>query len=337
MSTTGDYRDPTTWRLSTGTGIPYKLLEVSGDFEAENASAREKYLMPANRLLDFAAECFPLPYFAFGTIFYPSRRRLPGLSPLVTTKVSWKAHVDGKPIDPFSTDSSAPDGTYGEVAEVDISYEVMPENDQERDPDDPFTFLEISGSASGEFLHGPVRGNALWVPWADESSLSSSSNQSSDLATGVSSKSSSWLHGSDREVREIDVPNTITQPTIEWSCRWPQIPFAWFNGTLLPRLRNKMGKVNDDVWVLFDSPAETVMFLGFTFREQFTWRTGYTGTPPIELELKFLEKNFETPEGVQVTHNHMYRPGYGWRRMEIDGDPLYELTDMDEIFKSSTP
>lgn len=324
---TGDIRDSSTWRLTTGSAIPYKLVERSGVFEAENASAKETYIMKANQLMAFAAECFPLPYYAFGTVYYPSRRRMPGLSPLVTTRITWKAHVGGRPIDPFGADPTAPDGTYEENVQLDIDYQVMPENDQQRDPNNPFTFLEITGSASGEFLHAPVRGVALWVDEPFESSQSSSSPAPEPYPD--------ILHGSENEVTEIDIPNTIVQPTIEWNCKWSQIPFAYFNNTLLPRLRNKMGMINDDVFVLFDAPAETVLFMGFTFREQFTWRSGYTGTPPIELDIKFLEKNFKTSEGVQVTHNHIYRPGVGWRRMTINGEPLYEETDMDELFRST--
>ncbi|GAG43069.1 unnamed protein product, partial [marine sediment metagenome] len=127
---------------------------------------------------------------------------------------------------------------------------------------------------------------------------------------------------------------------------------GFFNSTLVARLRQKLGKVNSTpMTLMFDAPAETVMFIGWTLQEQFTWRSGEAGQPPILLELKFLERNFVAEDGVQVTHNHMFRPtgtpagtGFstlnptypGWRRMLIStssGDTkIYEEVDLNAIF-----
>ncbi|MEE9592521.1 MAG: hypothetical protein V3W28_02950, partial [Thermoplasmata archaeon] len=145
----------TSWGLRTGGGIRYKLLEGSpkGSFGPEEATATEEYVIRAQDLLSFAIESFPVPFELAATgLFYPLRRRFPGLASLVTKKVDWEPWEAGLPCDPFGFDSGAPAGTHGPFVKVTVEYGTMSENDEERDPDDPQTFLEISANASGEFL-----------------------------------------------------------------------------------------------------------------------------------------------------------------------------------------
>ena len=49
---------------------------------------------------------------------------------------------------------------------------------------------------------------------------------------------------------------------------------------------------------------------------------------------RFLEKNFKSSDDVQVPHNHVYRPGFGWRRMLINGENMYASANLDSIFES---
>lgn len=327
--------DPSLWRLRTSTGIPYKTVDRNGSFGEEDSTATETYIIEAKNLLDFVIEGFPLPYVFGGTIFYPRRSFMPGFAPLSTKTIAWKGHVDGLPCDPFGSDPDAPDKTYQEFLEVQVTYGTTPQNDQERDPNDPLTFLEVSATASGEFLVSTVRGgagSAMWKVLTEEEGFNP-----------------------DTEHKEIDVGQPINQVMIQWSLHWSQIPYAWFNSTLMPRLREAMGKVNEEPMSLFNgAPAETIMFLGFSMANQYTWRDGHTGVSPISLDLGFLEKNFKVDDKwveivpgpvmapdeevdhdveVQVTHNHMYRPGVGWRRLEIHGKPLYTQFDLNTIFE----
>jgi hypothetical protein len=300
--------DPNQWRLSTPNGIPYKALELSGQFGAEDASATEVVLIQASQLLAFAEEMFPQTYISTGTIIRPRRRALPGMAPLVAKTFRWEAHTDGRPVDPFGGDSDAPADTYEQFLKLTIEYGTSSSNDEEENPDDPRTFLEISSNAGGVFLAvKPV--NATWVGIGDEPASS--------------------------PVREQKVPQTQTEPQTEWSVRWSQIDPDFFDETLIARLRDKLGKVNQgEMTTLYDAPAETILFAGYTLREQYTWREGATGASPVAIDMKFVEKNLKTadPNGFQVTHNHVYRPGFGYRRLLVDGDPLYATTDLDNIF-----
>ena len=58
---------------------------------------------------------------------------------------------------------------------------------------------------------------------------------------------------------------------------------------------------------------------------------------PIRVSLKFLEKRVEiedgSSEGTLAGHNHLWRPGLGWRRLLIDGtDPIYASYNFDDLF-----
>jgi len=133
-------------------------------------------------------------------------------------------------------------------------------------------------------------------------------------------------------VLEKNIPHTVTEPQTEWSVNWPSIPFTFWNGVLIGRLRDKLGKVNDSpIPLLHNSPAETIIFMSFSLSTEFTWRQGKTGMSPVKLDMKFVEKGFEN-DGVDVTHNHQWRPSHGWRRLLINGNPLYEQTNLSEIW-----
>lgn len=321
--------DVSTWRLVTPWGTPYRYLEGStGEISLESASAQLSYIIRASDLMNFAAEAFPLVTTIGGGLVYPSRVRLPGAPALAAQRMTWKAHTPGRPIDPFGGDPLAPADTYEPFLEVTIQFATVPENDQEPDGGNPRTFLEVSSSTSAEFLTGNVRGTASEPAVWEDPMFPGSPGAVADF-----------------EVREIDVMERVTEVTTEWNVKWPQIPFDWFEDTLLPKLRAAAGKVNSTVMELFhDAPAETILYLGNSLDEEYTWRAGYAGRSPLSLTLRFLEKNFEAAEpGTlvmhQVTHNHEFRPGHGWRRLYLNvagappvGNPIYASADLNDIF-----
>jgi len=296
------------WRRATTSGIPYRVVSVSGDYSDEEATVREEYIIESYNLMAFIIESFPTPYtdWATGNLIIPPRRPLPGYAVLRTRRISFEAFTEGRPVDPFVADINAPADTYEGFLKLTIEYATSKENDEDPTNQDPRTFLEITANASGEFLHTPARSNVVWEGEAGED---------------------------DEEVREMDIPQTVVQPETEWSVRWSQIPFGFMDDILIGRLRNKLGKVNSTPMnLLFSAPEETILFLGYNIQQQFTWRENLAGQPPMILEFKFLEKRLETSEGVWVGHNHFYRPGVGWRRMLIDGHPAYASTNLDNIF-----
>lgn len=298
--------DPSDWRLQTQGGIKAKIVERTGTFESESATGQEVIIIQAADLDDFIVESFPAPFVFLGTVFYPRGRNFSGFQPLLNRRISFQGLTDGRPIDPFNSDPDAPDNTYDEFVRVTIDYSTTPENDTESDPDDPTTFLEISANASGTFLTVPASGESLWT----------------DPDGGPA-----------EDVTEINTPLHITETETEWSVRWKQVPAEFISDTLMGRVRSKLGTVNDAPFeLLYNAPIETTLFLGFSMRQQFTWRPGFTGTPPVELDLKFLEKNFTSDEGILVTHNHLFRPGKGYRKMTIDGNALYASSNLDSIF-----
>ena len=307
------------WRLHTRGGIPLTVLSRSGGFSKEEATATEQYLIPAQYLLAFALESLPRPITFLGSLIYPACRRLPGLASMVTKSIRWEPFDTSLPVDPFNSDAAADDKTYGEFVKVTIEYATNPNNDDdESDPDDPQTFLEVSANASGSFLAVPTRGNAKWDlgPW--------------DPTRGLSH------YGETTEpVTEVDIPQTVIQCEVEWSVRWPQIPYDFLTNELVARLRGKMGKVNSGKMELFhDAPPETIMFISWSMKQSHTWREGEVGRSPVELDMRFLEKNFVDEDGTQVTHQHVYRPGWGWMVMLVDDKKLYATTNLDQIFTS---
>ncbi|GAG48349.1 unnamed protein product, partial [marine sediment metagenome] len=163
--------DPGNWRLTTGTGIPAKILERRGSFTEEAADAQEVYIIKADRLTQFILESFPEPLQLFGTVFYPDRRRMPGAPELHTKRVSWEALVDGVPVDPFGTDPTAESGTYKDDIKVTIDYGTSSSNGASSSTTDPLTFLEVSAVASGNWEYPPARGDTTWEGIGSEPDL----------------------------------------------------------------------------------------------------------------------------------------------------------------------
>jgi len=239
-----------------------------------------------------------------------------------SVRIAWESWDDGVPIDPFGSDPTAPDGTYYDFARVIVDYSTQSNTGGSGggnpDPNDPFTFLEVSVVGGGNYIYTPSRGSLTWKGEGSEENT---------------------------EIRERDVPISIRQPEVEWVIRWSQLPFSFFNLTLIERLRANLGRVNSEPFkVIFNAPAETILFTGWSMQQQFTWRSGLNGQPPLQLELRFAEKNFISNEGVQVTHNHFYRPSgttdpvtkAGWRKVLVSTSAgnkyVYEAADLNLIF-----
>jgi hypothetical protein len=268
-----DYLNPSTWRLSaedrsplnTRGPVPYRLLESSGQFDAENSQITETYLIPGNRLSDFINDTFPEPITvgspATAFVRVPSTRPMPGLPSLTAKSLNYKNHISGKPIDPFDVDPNAPTGTYHPIVEVTITYGVSPLNDtDESDFTDPRTFLEIDGSASGDFIALP-------------------------------SKTGRW-ESDNAPVTEPTITSTQITPTTDWTVNWHRCPYDFFEDTLIFKLRRCIGHVNDTpMEILRDAADSTILFTGYTFKESHTWRSGLVGKPPLNITCKFLEKS----------------------------------------------
>lgn len=310
-----------TWSGITDNGVRYKLVSSTGQSQRDSTSVTEVILIRSVDLLNFILVSFPPSPSGntFAAIY--SNRALPQVPSLRTKSISWKTHVDGKPIDPFLADPTAPDGTYHPVLEVTITYDNEME---EQDSNDPDTYLEIRGSTAGEFLQ-------------------------------IDAAESVWQNA-DGTTEANDNPNgiykTVVVPTTEWTVTWTQIPKEFFRNTLMPRLRAITGKVNSDTnELLFDAAPETLLFAGFEYKEERKRFTDYetlVGVDPdtgettqevirkaerfITLTAKFLEKHITLDDETIVGHNYYWKDGTGWKRLLIDNKPPYESAAFADVF-----
>lgn len=301
------FDDTTKWRLSTTAGIPFRYLGLEGEITDENASMVMHVLIKSEDLYAYAAEHLP-PAIETVNGTYPQSKTLPGFTNLVARRIKFKTFDPGKPIDPFGFDSSAPQGTYYPVIKAEVEYGPSVKN--ETSENDPLTFLEVSGSTSGEFLHAQSS-KSRWVDLDEESRPA----------------------GTYKVNRTPVVPMSILVPTTEWVIRWNQIPFNYFKTKLVDRLRGMLGKVNkENNALLFNAFPGTLLFTGYSYQSNYTWRNGFVNTPPVTLEMRILEKRILWKKKIRG-HNDFWRPGEGWQRLLIDGtNPVYEEINYDYLF-----
>jgi len=302
------YADTSEWRLSTNDGIPYKLLDgyPRGSYGEENATAEERYIIRASDLTAFVLESFPpMVTWEGTTLAFSSRRAMPGMDNLITRSISYEPLGQGKPCDPHDVDPGAPDKAYTKFVIVTIQYTT---GKRASDANDPETFLEISAGAAGEFLMLPMRG--AWT-----------------------------LHpGPNDQVQGANATFGQVIPEITWTVRWPQVPRAFLE-MLVTTMRPLLGHVNTAAMPLLQqAPAGTILFMGFSFREQHTWRNGLMDSPPVEIEMIFNEKHLAI-EGAVIGHNHFWREETG--RFEqlfvgveagAGGRLVYPMADLNTMF-----
>lgn len=323
----GNIENPSEWRLSTVGGIPYKQLEMSGEFAMEGGSVSRSVLIPSNNLFAFLVELFPPPE-QIGNVIIQRVTTLEGFPSIGVERVRFRQHDSGVPIDPFGFDPNAPAGTYYPAVRCDIEYGPLKQNDG--DENDPTTFLEISANATGEFLHT----NAPRAKWQPETNPDSEDGVADPDTDETDEGAENPTKEDVEENRDPNIPITITVPTTEWNVRWSQIPYEFFRDVLIHRLRYILGRVNSNVVpYLFNASPETLLFAGYSYSQQVTWREGNTNTPPAKVEMKFVEKRVVW-NGVIIGHNHYWRPGVGWQRLLFDGsNPTHQLHSFTKLFQ----
>jgi len=329
--------DSTLWRQKSSAGLPYRTLKgASGSVSYNSGTVTEKYLIVASDLLAWLEAGFPTTTSVFGILYYPEQPAIPGLGTLVPLNISFDSFDNSLPVDPFGADPDAPDGTYGEYMVLTVQYGTHPANGSQPkagEDGNPLTFLNISSNASGVFLNSPLEKGALWEFIEGFSKPYSKI----ELPGGVVE------FGESTVVDNQNIPHGIIEPQVEWTVVWPSIPFSHFRDTLMPKLRARLGYVNSTpMSVLFNAPAETMLFMSYSASASFTWKSGFIGMPPMSLSMKFIEKNFITKVGpavkggatadLQVTHNHLYRPNIGYRRLTVNGNYMYAKADMNAIW-----
>lgn len=262
------YENKTTWRFLTDGGIRYRVVNLEG--EATQAATRftETILLSADDLDAFIDESFPLPEIIDGISIY-NNRAYPGLSNLRTSRIQIKGHLGSKPIDPYEIDAAANANTYQDVLMLAIDYE----NDLEKDPNNPETYLNFSVNASGEFIH-VTGGNADF------------GRESAGTKVGPN--------------KNPVTPATIFVPKSEWTIRQRQVSHKYFKDTLIHRLRNGIGRINSKTLPppFFGAYPETMLMVGWSLQQEFQREVldpDFVGPPqsferPMDISISFEEQ-----------------------------------------------
>jgi len=302
------------WRLRTVRGaVPVKAIERRGSFGEQGAKVTEVFIIEADRLIDFLEAMFPSPRVVNGRLTYFQNGYPNGLPTCLARAVSYEGLTDGKPIDPFESDPYASLKTYERFLRVTVEYETRPENDLPPDPTNPKTYLEVNSRSEGQFLEDDFGHGAHMINF-------------------------------DNERIEIKSPKmkrlTIERRTF-WTVRWRNVPYDFFDETLRTRFDDSMGKINNREMSLFHNPPIwTMLFLGYSYGQIYSWRTNLPAKPFIDVEMQFVERNFKWTTGSktnQVTWQHLWDP-FTSQYAEVrtkEGEKLYVETDLEPLFDSS--
>ncbi len=324
--------DPSQWRLhSLNSNVPIKYLGLSGEFDTNQGSLEFKCLVYSAHLMDFLIVTFP-PSIQVGNLSIPQSSGLPGLPGMTATKVTFKGFDDGKPVDPFGFDPNASSNTYNKLLEVTVHYGLN--KIQQPDPNDPKSFLEVNGSATGEFIHSTCP-KGKWRKDTrnanDPPDATPPAGNNNPLGAPVQGTGGT---GSD-PVADPSVEITIIVPKIEWTVKWKSVPYNYFRDVLKYRLDWCQGKVNSGpLPFLYVGEPETLLFMGYNHTEEYSWRDGSINIPPLNIEMKFVQKRLIW-NGLVIGHNHYWTPSKGWQYLLIDGasQPTYQSRDFSVMFR----
>jgi len=144
---------------TTAGGIPYRLMGGYPQIQQSDDGTKvtEQYLLKSSDASAFAAESLPPPIISNGIGYLPPRRAMPNSGYFITRNISFKPHSDELVWDPmaFYVDSASNE-SFDPYCLVDIEYETSQENEEnQRDVNDPVTFLERSMTAGMQWLSLP--------------------------------------------------------------------------------------------------------------------------------------------------------------------------------------
>lgn len=300
-------------RLQTDGGIKYKLESGPSLGASESGvTAKERYIIKATDCEAFLLESIPPPQVFGAFIQKGPRRRMPGSSILFTKSVSFDPFTSDKPGDPFSFDPGATAGTYNDLYYAAIEYEFSFADDDDKDENDPTTFLEQAVNVGGEFLN----------------------------LSAKNLKEKSEYDSSKRAMQDpLNVVSKII-PSVEHSLTWKfALKPPW------ETIVKTLGKVNSGEFKFgrFNTPEEHVLFVGVAGKQEYVWGGQGIRIKPWNLDFKFLEKRVEDVDDAGNIFvygwQHVYSSkDHKWVRvLRMPGErDLYELADFNQMFKAST-
>jgi hypothetical protein len=298
--------DPSEWLLRTPGGVPYRFVQMDGDTTSIDAQVGVEILIESVNLRSLLREVFP-PSLIIGDLIVPQPGLgFYGLPFLVPSRVSFRAHDDGRPIDPFATHLILPeeaelrDATYGHLLNVTIEFASL----EYRNPDenDPRTFLEISTSQEDEVILRPdSAGAAAWR----------------------------YDNGGELPLKKGTGLNIIRDPVTVWKVRWQKVNYQHFYNVLRPRLKAAHGKINSTTFpALFNAPPGTLLLTKFDYEQHFDWLDTQGSLPSlITLEIEIREKNFTSKkvdvQGTEIIIDPNTQVQRGWNTQWDDFTGTY--------------
>ncbi len=307
----------------TNGGIFYNLMEGHPTFNlADDGSttAVEKYVMLGTDLQAFYLESIPPPVIIAGFISRPPKRACPGAIWMFTKTISatpLNADVVGDPFSFYGFSNLQRHALYV----VTINYDTVKPED--RDEEDPKTFLEHSVTVGGEYLSLPAQKTGL---------------QKGDLDVDPDPEPDPDNPDGDTKANEnIQMPITKTMPHLNHHLKWKFVVKPNWDA-----IQEKLGTVNQAdivdelIFEGFNIRRETLMFMGVSGSQRYLW-DGEEGTiEHWDLDFTFSQR-YINEDGKQYGWNHVYAPDSGEfeRVFTNNGEPLHALVDFDDLFKSA--
>ena len=309
--------DPSQWRLRTAGGIPYKLMEgYPRGKVGDEVSIQEELVIRAEDLVAFCWESFSHIKFLADKITYNQGRQCPNLPGLFTVDVTFEPFEQGKPSDPFDSDSSADSGTYAQFMKIMIDYGPRKQGSPDGSNDDVKDFLEVTEDTEAEVIAvDPMSSAAQWQNF----------DIWNDPDTGKT-----WDAGALLPLKSPDVQVSKIIVETGWNVQWKRVS-ATALPFLITRMRSCVGMVNSLAMpLLHDAEPGTILFKGHNSRIQYLW--GGEEQPPVTLTQKFTEKRV-VEDGTAKGHNYMYRPETGkFELYLVNGNPIYNAVDLNTLW-----
>ncbi len=262
--------DPSEWRFKTPAGVPFRFMQLDGETTAMEGEIGVKVLIESRNILTFLREVYPPPIIIGQMVIPQIGLRVSGMPFLLPSRTTFSALDDGRPIDPFSSDLAAVEGTYGEFIEVNIQFSTLPY--RQPDPNDPVTFLQVRTSQKDRVeLRSDTSARSAWA--YDDGRI-------------LKNRKSGTSH------------NVVRDPLIVWELTWPLVNYVYFFNVLRPRLKIAHGKVNSTIFpCLFNAPPQTLLLTRFDYEQHFDWLGTQAVRPShVTVTIEMQEKNFNSKQ-----------------------------------------
>lgn len=298
--------DYASWRIQTAGGIKYKVKE-GPTFEyntKKELKATQTVIVRSQDLEAFLLEMIPTPTVMYGIGYILTPAILPGTTSLYVESVSAEPMDLGKPADPFQADPTATGATYAEYYLVRIN------------------FGQTSGDAEDSFLEREVTCTEEAMEVEPAKTELSDGHGSFDASTP-------YTVGDSKEPDKDKAAKYYKKiPVINLSLRYKYVVTP--NWPLLLRLSGKVNSIAHAL--LMGSEPTTVLFKGFTARQEFLWKDRTTQIKPWSFDLQFGIKRIVWGTKVYGWNHYWSANKKKWMWKLVDGKLPFELDNVALLF-----